>query len=117
MTESEAAADTSEERPPENRGWLHWLIVLTVFSITGSMAVWLSRLILHDLLGLEGSFWGGPWTYTLTYLALIPPCYSTMLAIVGTLFGKGPYFRKRVVKMWSRLLPQRLRQRLLARVQ
>lgn len=112
MTDSPPAT----EGKPEPRGWLHWLIVLTVFSITGSMAVWLSRLILHDLLGLEGSFWHGPWSYTLTYLALIPPCYSTMLAIIGTALGKGPYFRKRVVNMWSRLLPRRLRERVLALV-
>ena len=114
MSENKVAADAGSAAPQENRGWLHWLIVLAVFSITGSLAVWLSKLILQDLLGLEGSFWAGPWTYTLTYLALIPPCYSTMLAIVGTLLGKGPYFRKRVVKMWSRLLPRHLRQRVLA---
>ena len=34
------------------------------------------------------------------------------LAIIGTLFGKGPYFRARVVKMWRRLLPAVLANRL-----
>ncbi len=99
-----------------NRDWLHWLIVIVVFSITGSAAVVVARVVLHDALGLEGGFWAGPWSYRLTYLALIPPCYSVMLVMVGTLLGKGTYFRRRVVKMWSRLLPRSLRQRVLEQV-
>lgn len=87
------------------RGWLHWVLVIVVFSVTGSLSVMLSRLVLKDLLGLQGSFWGGPWSYRLVYLLLIPPAYSAMLAAIGTLVGKGPYFRGRVVKMWRRMLP------------
>ena len=111
------ATPTSEATPPippatPRQRLLHWVIVLTVFSITGSLSVYVSRFVLKDLLGLEGSFWGGPWSYRLVYLFLIPPAYSTLLAIIGTLFGKGPYFRARVVKMWRRLLPAVLANRL-----
>ncbi len=109
MTRTEAQSQTPEA--PARQGWLHWLIVIVVFSITGSLAVWVARLLLHDALGLEGGFWTGPWTYRLAYLALIPPCYSVMLVIVGTVFGKGVYFRSRAVRMWSRLLPRGLRER------
>ena len=96
------------------QGWLHWLLVILVFSATGSLAVMVSRLILHDLLGLQGSFWGGPWSYRLVYLLLIPPAYSAMLATIGTLVGKGPYFRRRVVKMWRRMLPKALADKIFA---
>ena len=64
----------------------------------------LSRLLLKEVLGLEGSFWGGPWSYRATYLLLIPPSYSVMLVAVGTLFGKRQFFTKRVLRMWGRPL-------------
>ncbi|MCO4761976.1 MAG: hypothetical protein KC502_10760 [Myxococcales bacterium] len=102
---SDAAIESGAPVPAKNGGVMHWIIVLVVFSLTGSLAVFVSRLVLKDLLGLEGSFWGGPWSYRLTYLVLIPPAYSALLATIGTLLGKGPYFRQRVVKMWRRLLP------------
>ena len=95
-------------------GPLHWLIVIVVFSITGSLAVVLARVLLKDLLQLEGSFWGGPWSYRAVYVLLIPPCYSALLVTVGALFGKLDYFRRRVLKMWSRLLPGPLGRRLAA---
>ncbi|GEM_PF-1557396 len=103
MTDTPANS-TSGSRTPEGGAW-HWIVVLLVFSITGSLAVVVARLVLKDLLGLEGSFWGGPWSYRLVYLLLIPPCYSTMLVVIGAIFGKYTYFRRRVMKMWSRLLP------------
>ncbi len=94
--------------PPRrhDQGALHWLVVFVVFGLTGALTVQLSGLLLRQLLGLEGSFWGGPWSYRLVYLLLIPPCYSALLATIGALLGKGPYFRARVVRMWRRLLPR-----------
>lgn len=98
-------------------GPVHWLVVLGVFAITGSLSVVLSRLLLHDLLGLQGGFRDGPWSYRLVYLLLIPPCYSALLATIGTLVGKGAYFRARVVRMWRRLLPRPLGDRLFGRAE
>ena len=87
------------------RGALHWIIVLVVFSLAGSGITRIAPLILKDLLGLQGGFIDGPWSYRLLYLALIPPIYSVLLVTIGTLFGKHYYFRARAMKLWGRLLP------------
>ncbi len=96
-------------------GALHWIIVLLVFSITGSLALVVARLLLQDLLGLQGGFWAGPWSYRIAYLLVVPPCYSMMLVLIGGIFGKYEYFRVRALKTWSRLLPGPLGRKLAAR--
>ncbi len=83
----------------------HYAIVILVFGLTGSIVVALSRFLLNGLLGLDGSLWAGPWSYRIAYLLLIPPSYSVTLVLVGTLFGKHEYFKRRVLRMWGRLLP------------
>jgi hypothetical protein len=85
----------------------HYFVVIIVFGITGSIAVLLSKLLLNDALGLDGTLWAGPWSYRFAYLALIPPSYSVMLVAVGSLFGKREFFARRVVRMWCRLVPFR----------
>lgn len=80
----------------------HYLVVGIVFAITGTLAAILSRLLLNELLGLAGSFWGGPRSYQGVYLLLIPPSYSILLMAVGTLFGKREYFTQRVIRTWRR---------------
>ena len=85
----------------------HYAIVIVVFGITGSIAVMLSKLLLNNALGLEGTLGAGPWSYRFAYLALIPPSYSLTLVAVGTLFGKREFFARRVVRMWCRLVPFR----------
>tara|TARA_B100001094_G_C17578208_1_gene506207 strand:- start:162 stop:452 length:291 start_codon:yes stop_codon:yes gene_type:complete len=87
-------------------------MVCVVFAITGSMSLKVSGLVLKTILGLEGSFWGGPWTYRIAYLLLITPAYSLLLAIFGTLLGKRAFFMPRVKKMWRRLLPKFIANRL-----
>ena len=86
--------------------WPHYAIVVLVFSITGLVAVLISRLLINGLLEIRGDLWSGPWSYRAAYLLLIPPSYSVTLVAVGTLFGKGEYFKKRVLATWSRLLPK-----------
>ena len=86
---------------------LHWTTVIIVFSITGMLSVLFSRLLLQDILHLDGNLWSGPWSYRIAYLLLIPPFYSVALVAVGTLLGKHSYFKNRVLRMWSRLLPGR----------
>lgn len=88
--------------------WLHLTTILVVYSITGSVALLLSRLILNGALQMEGSLFSGPWLYRGVYLLVMPPLYSLMLIAVGTAFGKHTYFRQRVLKMWGRLLPKKL---------
>ena len=87
----------------------HWLIVMIVFGITGLSAVVFSRLLLNVILGMNGSLWSGPWSYRIVYLAVIPRFYYAMLILVGSIFGKREYFMQRMVKVWSRFIPRRLR--------
>ncbi len=87
--------------------WIHWITVLAVYSITGTLVMLLSRLILNGALQMDGSFASGPWAYRGLYLLTMPPLYSVMLITVGTAFGKHQYFRQRVLRIWGRLLPIR----------
>ena len=89
--------------------WVHWTIVLVVFSITGTLSVLLSRLLLKNVLNLEGELWAGPWSYRFAYLLLISPVYSVTLVAVGTLFGKHDYFKQKVLHTWGHLWPRRRR--------
>ena len=82
----------------------HYLQVLVVFAITGSLTVMLSKLLLQGLFGLEGSFFSGPWSFRVGYLLTIPPSYSVILVVIGTLFGKRQYFTLRVLRIWGRPL-------------
>lgn len=91
--------------------WLHYAVVTLVFSITGSLSILVSQFVLTDILHLEGGVWSGPWSFRIAYLLLVPPFYSVTLVVVGTLFGKQAYFQWRVLGMWGRLLPRRVRSR------
>lgn len=84
---------------------------MLAFAVNGALTALLGRWLLGGVIGLEGSLWAGPWGYRLTYLALVPPLYWTLLPATGALFGKGAYFRKRVRRIWSApLLLRRLRE-------
>ena len=83
----------------------HYVTIILVFGITGSVAVVASRLLLNEAFGMDGSLWAGPWSYRAVYLLLIPPSYSVTLVVVGSLFGMREYFARRVLRMWGRLLP------------
>lgn len=93
----------------EHRDLRHWLIVLTVFGITGLSSLLFSRLLFDVILGWDGSLWSGPWTYRIAYLLVIPPVYSATLVLVGTLFGKREYFARRVMRLWGRFIPKKVR--------
>lgn len=109
-TSSESRADGPTPGHSKSvRDLRHWLIVMIVFGITGFSALVFSRLLFNVILGMEGSLWSGPWSYRILYLSVIPPFYSVMLVLVGALFGKREYFARRVIKMWSRLIPHGLR--------
>ena len=101
-------APATPDQTHKSVDWLHWTIVIMVFSITGILSMLFSRLLLGGLLHLDGSVWSGPWSYRMVYLLLIPPLYSVTLVVVGTLLGKHTYFKKRVLHLWARLLPRPL---------
>ena len=83
---------------------MHWAVVLLVFSITGSLSMFMGRFLLSNILQMEGGFLSGPWSYRILYVLLVPPLYSLTLVTIGTLFGKHTYFKRRVLKMWGRIL-------------
>lgn len=89
------------------RAWdaLHYPVVMLVFAINGALAASLGHVLLNEVIGVEGSLWGGPWGYRVLYVALITPSYSALLLVTGTVFGKGAYFRMRVRRVWGRVLP------------
>lgn len=110
QTTSESRAEKpTPEQSESARGLRHWLIVMIVFGITGFSALVFSRVLLNMILGMDGSIWSGPWSYRIVYLAVIPPFYYAMLILVGSVFGKREFFMRRTVKVWSRLVPSRIR--------
>lgn len=50
----------------------------------------------------------GPWTFRLCYLVTTLPLYSAILVSVGTVLGKGEYFKAISWRMWGRLIPRSL---------
>ena len=86
--------------------WRDQVLILAVFSITGSLALYLVRPLLSSVLGLQGSMRDGPWSYRILTLLLVPPAYSVMLVTIGTALGRHAYFKRVALRMWGRLLPR-----------
>ena len=76
------------------------IIILIVFSITGSAAVILANPITH-LLGLEQGV-TSPWIFWPIRILLIFPIYQFMLIIIGSLFGQFRFFWAFEKKMLDR---------------
>jgi len=90
-----------KEIPP--RGTLKWYgemtLICTVFAITGTSTMFLVRPAMSEVLGLKGSLKEGPWSYRICSIVIMTPLYSTLLVIVGTIFGRHAYFRHFAVKV------------------
>lgn len=103
--------------------------ICTIFAITGSSSAYFVRPALKFLLtsttignsvavhmGIpdpeNASLFGGPWPFRLLYFAFMMPMYSILLFSFGTIFGRGVFFRHFLVKMWSRMLPKPLHDRM-----
>ena len=76
------------------------LIVFVVFSITGSLSVYLGQPILDFLFDEESQ---KNFIYWFLRLLIIFPLYQFLLIIVGTLFGQFDYFWRIEKKILSRL--------------
>lgn len=85
----------SSESSKESRWkwWLDKIIICIVFAITGSSALFFVRPLMSQVFQIEGSLKEGPWSYRVLYCSVMMPCYSVLLYIIGTLFGKGAFFR------------------------
>lgn len=86
-----------EPNSPKTRpqGW-DYVIILTVFAVTGTTAAFAPRFFM-PLTGLEGGFW-----YWLVYFVLITPVYQVLLLCYAFLFGKFSYFyeKEKAVFRW-----------------
>ena len=100
----------TSEPPPHRRysalWWRDAVLVLVVFSVTGSLSLLVVKPLLSSVLGVSGSLRDGPNSYRLLSVLLVPPAYSVMLLTIGTLVGQHHYFRKVAMRMWGRLLPK-----------
>eukprot|EP00386_Alphamonas_edax_P003196 GDKI01009806.1.p1 GENE.GDKI01009806.1~~GDKI01009806.1.p1 ORF type:complete len:209 (+),score=44.17 GDKI01009806.1:94-720(+) len=110
--ETRKVEETHEAAEPpkwSNAWWYEKFMQCVVFAITGTTVMRVVRPLMKHVLGLEGSFKEGPNSFRLTYLCVTMPIYSCILITVGTIFGRGPFFRKFAAKMWKRILPKQLR--------
>ncbi|HUH47185.1 MAG TPA: DUF6787 family protein [Arenibacter sp.] len=83
------------------------IIILTVFSVTGSSSVYIAKPFLNWIGLARESFspdfiWGGL-IYLLLRLILIFPFYQLLLIVFGWLFGQFKFFWEFEKKMLNRL--------------
>ena len=80
---------------------IQFIIILIVFSVTGSIAVWVAKPIL-ELVGLDKSA-VNPCIFWPIRIAIIFPIYQVMIVVIGALFGQFKFFWAFEKKMLSRL--------------
>lgn len=83
------------------------IVIIFVFSVTGSSAVYLAKPIL-DAFDLNrehfgSAFWFGGFCYYLFRILLIFPLYQLLLVFFGWLFGQFKFFWNFEKKMIKRL--------------
>ena len=78
-----------------------FIIILIVFSVTGSLAVWVAKPIL-ELVGLDKSA-VSPCVFWPIRIAIIFPIYQVMIVVIGALFGQFKFFWAFEKKMLVRL--------------
>ena len=77
------------------------IIILLVFSITGSIAVWIAKPVLI-LAGLDKEV-VSPWLFWPIRIFIIFPIYQVLIVIIGALFGQFKFFWDFEKKMLVRL--------------
>jgi manganese efflux pump family protein len=77
------------------------VIILIVFSVTGSIAVWIAKPLL-DFVGLDRATLS-PWVFWPIRISIIFPIYQVLIVIIGALFGQFKFFWKFEKKMLVRL--------------
>jgi len=78
-----------------------FFIILVVFSITGSLAVFIAKPLLN-LVGLEKEQIS-PWVFWPFRILIIFPIYQILIIIIGALFGQFQFFWNFEKKMLVRL--------------
>ena len=77
------------------------VIILIVFSVTGSIAVWIAKPLL-DFVGLDKTTLS-PWVFWPIRISIIFPIYQVLIVIIGALFGQFKFFWNFEKKMLIRL--------------
>ena len=77
------------------------ILILLVFSITGSVAVVIAKPVLN-LIGLERSNIV-PWVFWPIRILIIFPIYQILILIIGAIFGQFKFFWNFEKKMLTRL--------------
>ena len=77
------------------------LIICVVFSVTGSISVWIAKPLL-DFIGLDKSA-VSPWIFWPIRIGIIFPIYQILIVIIGALFGQFTFFWNFEKKMLARL--------------
>lgn len=80
------------------------IIILIVFSVTGSAAVYVKKLIFH-LLGIDADT--SLWIKIPMYVLTILPAYQVLLLVFGALFGQFTFFYSFQKKSFGRFIPRR----------
>ena len=76
-------------------------IILIVFSVTGSIAVWIAKPLL-DFVGIDKTTLS-PWVFWPIRISIIFPIYQVLIVIIGALFGQFKFFWNFEKKMLVRL--------------
>ncbi len=82
------------------------IMILIVFSVTGSTSVYLAKPLLNAIGLVRESFseaWWGTFIYYTLRILIIFPIYQVLLVIFGWLFGQFKFFWNFEKKMLSRL--------------
>ena len=77
------------------------IIILVVFSITGSLALWVAKPLLN-LVGANANTLS-LWIYIPIRIAIIFPTYQVLIVVVGALFGQFEFFWNFEKKMLARM--------------
>ncbi|MFZ9004524.1 MAG: diacylglyceryl transferase [Bacteroidetes bacterium] len=82
------------------------IIILVVFSATGSTAVYVAKPFLNWIGLHPGGFpdaWWGSWIYWTLRILVIFPIYQVLLVIMGAVFGQFAFFWNLEKKMLRRM--------------
>ena len=77
------------------------IIILIIFSVTGSIAVWIAEPLL-ELVELDKATLS-PWIFWPIRISIIFPIYQVLIVIIGALFGQFRFFWNFEKKMLVRL--------------
>ncbi|SVA28018.1 uncharacterized protein METZ01_LOCUS80872 [marine metagenome] len=84
------------------------IVIMCVFALTGILITQIAPLLLSNIIGVKGGLVSGPWLYRVLYIITIPPLYYLLLISIGTLLGKGRFFRGRIRNTWGKILKIRI---------